>query len=1021
MTTVQITEDLLTLPTAGIGFDNPNTLFFETGGYLQDCTYPCAFHNHFLREKLIDRQYRRITFENPYLIVEFLPELGGRIWRLYDKLHEEEVVHKNDCVKPYPGGFGGAYTAGGIELNYPFAHSITNTWPRKTEYRQNPDGSATYTVSEWERVGRSQWAMTFTLHPNESKLRQKVAIYNRGKLPMSFCYWGNAGVPVGLDTKWIYKECIASEHGYDTVYTWPEFKGIDLSWYKNNPEVIGIYLLDPKYNFFGIIDVKKKSGLIHFADRRDVPGKKLWTWGRNFSGEHTASHLSVEPQFYGEVQSGRTVNQEHFEWLAPEEYRTWEEQWSPIYGLTDVHEVTKNCAFQLQEGKLVYYPFAKIKDQRLQFIVGGKVVREIEFLAETSKIGEIDISDLPGDLEIRIVNGERVPGVISLAPRCEKKLASEVREDPFVDTNSSMACFVNGEFHHKLLKRDKAIAEYERAIELDRYNYRALTGLGKLLFSHGDLEGAKHRLLQSIEVYKWDAEAHLMLSHIQHLEGDIEGATESAHNSRYYGELCRANIKLGELAASKGEFEGAISFLEEAIANNRMSLRAYALIALCRRKLGHDAPELPESQIRDLMWSSEMWFSGKITELREELFSDEWRFLELALTYWELGLFEEAERLIGEGIEVHAGGWELEKIYNPDRIWGLARKRETPLFHMLKAFIALKRGKEADFRQGDYFEYFVNINQPEMVDVLQTAAENGCTWANHYLGNYAYHSLRPDEAIGYWEASPDNSVNLRNKAVHAQFVEKDIEKARGLLRKALAMNPDDLYLRLETIGVERVCGASADDVLAIYLGAPEEQKSGYLFIGLIGAYMDAEKWQEAAQYMAKVDRRYCDYDSGWHNFCMIYADWLLDKGKSPGALEWVNKARPTPPNLSYVNHPEEWLILHREHYLRGLAYKALGDQARAEESFRKSIEQPAEMRYFKPWEDMINSWRFWVALSMDELGMHPAARGMLAGINAYREAHGLMALKLDRHEMKRWAEKDPNIVVAVKEQTGPEI
>ena len=583
-----------------------------------------------------------------------------------------------------------------------------------------------------------------------------------------------------------------------------------------------------------------------------------------------------------------------------------------------------------------------------------------------------------------------------------------------------MACFINGEFHHKLLKRDKAIADYERAIELDRYNYRALTGLGKLLFSHGDLQGAKRRFLQALEVYKWDAEAHLMLSHIRQLDGDIEGAIERAHNSLYYGELCRANIKLGELAIVKGEFEAAIGFLEEAIANNRMSLRSYALLALCLRKLGQPPPELPETPIRDLMWSSEMWFSGK-ADLQEELFSDEWRFLELALNYMELGLYDEASKLIDEGIKLHAGGWGLEKIYDPDRIWGLERRREAPFFHMLKAFIALKTGKPAGFSAGDYFEYFANINQPEMVDVLETAAHNGCSWANHYLGNYAYHSLRPDEAMKYWEASPDNSVNLRNKAVRAQFIEKDNEKVRTLLRQALELSADDLYLRQELIGVVRACGASADDVLAIYLQAPEAQKSGYLFLGLIGAYMDAEKWAEAAEYMTSVDRRYCDYDSGWHNFCLSYADWLLDQGKPAEALEWVNKARPTPSNLSYVNHPEEWLILHREHYLRGLALKALGDQARAEESFWKSAGQPAEMHYFKPWEDMINSWRFWVALSMDELGMHPAARGMLAGINAYREAHGLIALKLDRHEMKRWAEKDPNIIVAVKEQTGPEI
>ncbi len=273
MTPIAVRDDMIVLPTAGIGFDNPNTLFMQTGGFAQDCTYPCNFHNHFLREELVDKEYRRITFENEFLIVEFLPELGGRIWRLYDKLHGEEVVHKNDCVKPYPGGFGGAYTAGGIELNYPFAHSITNTWPRKTKVQQNELGWATYTVSEWERVGRTQWAMSFTLRPGEARLKQRVMIYNRSKTPSSFCYWGNAGVPVNDDTRWLYRECMASEHGYTTVYTWPEFKGIDMSRWTGNPEVVGLYFLEPDYDFFGYVDTKKKSGLVHYADRHEVPGR----------------------------------------------------------------------------------------------------------------------------------------------------------------------------------------------------------------------------------------------------------------------------------------------------------------------------------------------------------------------------------------------------------------------------------------------------------------------------------------------------------------------------------------------------------------------------------------------------------------------------------------------------------------------------------------------------------------------------------------------------------------------------
>ncbi len=51
----------------------------------------------------------------------------------------------------------------------------------------------------------------------------------------------------------------------------------------------------------------------------------------------------------------------------------------------------------------------------------------------------------------------------------------------------------------------------------------------------------------------------------------------------------------------------------------------------------------------------------------------------------------------------------------------------------------------------------------------------------------------------------------------------------------------------------------------------------------------------------------------------------------------------------------------------------------------------------------------------------PLAEGMLCGINKYRESAALIQLKLERSEFKRWAEKDPDAVVTVTEQTGPEI
>ena len=1031
---VKVTEDLIVLPTSGIGFDNPNTLFMQTGGHLQDCTYPCAFHNHFLREKPVDREYRRITFENEFLIVEFLPELGGRIWRLYDKLHDEEVVHKNDCVKPYPGGFGGAYTAGGIELNYPFAHSITNTWPRKTEFKQNKDGSATYTVSEWERVGRSQWMMSFTLHPGEARLKQTVAIYNRSKMPVSFCYWGNAGVPISTDTKWIYRECMASEHGYTTVYTWPEFKGLDLSWYKNNPEVVGMYFLDPKYDFFGVVNVRTKSGLLHFADRHEVPGKKLWTWGLNFSGEATRWHLCKDPQDYGEVQSGRIINQEHFEWLMPEEYLSWDEQWAPIHGLTDVTEATEDCAFQIVGRKLLYYPFREIKNQKLQFVLDGQVVGDMPFSVEACKLGEIA---LPEGADVRVIKGEKT-SVISLTGRCERKPVPEVREDPIFDVRSSMAYTVNAEFSHKLLRREKAMEQYRQAIELDRYNYKAYHGLGLMLYSHGDFAGATENFEKAIDCYKWDAQAYLMLSHISHLDGDLDAAMEHARSALYYGEKCGGNLKLCELSVSKGQYATAIDFGYGASLEGYGSVRSDGLLAIADSRWRKDPAgawewleNLWHYELKDLTWYSEAFFAGHTDEavLRGELFDDEWRFLELALNYVDLALWEEAEKLCDIGISIHKDGWTPESIYNPERIWGIFRKRETPFFHMLKGFIAAKTGRKraarAHFRKGDYFEYFVNINQPEMVRVLEMSIEYGNISACHYLGNFMYHSYRPEEARKYWEMAEGKlggcSVNTRNLAVHARFIEKDMLKARDLLRKALEANPDDLYLRQELIAAENACGASRDDILRIYLDAPEEQRTTYLHHGLLGAYMAADRWEEAADYLSKADRRHCDEDSGWYNFCVSFAEHLVDDEKAREALAWIAKSRVFPRNLSYVKYSDDFYISHREYHIAGLAYRMLGDKKNADKSFRKSVEQPATLHYFKPWEDMITSWRFWVALSMKELGMEAAAEGMLCGINKYRESAALIPLKLERSEFKRWAEKDPDAVVVVTEQTGPEI
>ncbi|HEY3297703.1 MAG TPA: hypothetical protein VGK34_03520 [Armatimonadota bacterium] len=584
---------------------------------------------------------------------------------------------------------------------------------------------------------------------------------------------------------------------------------------------------------------------------------------------------------------------------------------------------------------------------------------------------------------------------------------------------------------------NKAIHYYKKAIELDDLNYLAHTGLGRMQFSQADFAGAKQSFLKAIDGYKWDPQPYMMLSHISQLEGKFDEALEYAFDARYYGAHCTANIKIAEAYIAKSEYTHAVKFLDEAKDNNKFSFRTYALLALCQRKLSNvdeasrRLEQTPAMPLKDLMWYTEKWFLGKMTdaELIKELFDDEWRFVELALNYQEIACYEEAEKLLTLAIGLRKNGWPMLNLYNPDRLWDMYRKRETPFLHILKGYIQEKLGRTADaaksFKDGDYFENYSNTNAPELIPALEMAAERGNAQANHYLGNFLFHTLRFDDGLKYWQAAdekaPKNAINVRNLAVHARFTEENLEKARKLYREALELNPNNLYTRLELIETERACGTSAEDILRIFQGAPQKQQDTILFNPMLSTYMEANKWAEAAEYLSKVDRHTIDEDSGWYNFAISYADYLIDQGKPAEALEWIKKSRPTPANLAYIQYTDEYIPFHKQYYITGLAYKMLGNAEEARKYFLKATEQPTDYYYFRPIENGINLLRFYVALAMKELGMDAAARTILGGVNTYREWQALVLLNLDKSEVKRWAENDPNSLIVVHKHAGPEI
>ena len=71
--------------------------------------------------------------ENEYIRIEIMPEIGGRIYRAFDKTNNYDFVYYNRVIKPALVGLAGPWISGGIEFNWPQHHRPNTFGP--VEYR----------------------------------------------------------------------------------------------------------------------------------------------------------------------------------------------------------------------------------------------------------------------------------------------------------------------------------------------------------------------------------------------------------------------------------------------------------------------------------------------------------------------------------------------------------------------------------------------------------------------------------------------------------------------------------------------------------------------------------------------------------------------------------------------------------------------------------------------------------------------------------------------------------------------
>lgn len=275
----------------------------------------------------VSRDFRMVSLENEFLRVEIAPELGGRIYSLFDKRIGKEILFSNPVVKPVRILPVWSFISGGIEFNFPIAHSPTSTSTVGCSTGQTGDYGF-IRVGEREARTGMEWVVEIGLAAGSPVVVQRTALRNPTATDHPWMMWTIAAVPATNDTEFIHPPHRALVH--DDRVSEADWPGDGCNWNRNAKQMTAYFWKPGGSPSFGAYQFATDCGLMHLADPQQLPGKKLWTYGvgrdRAWANATTAGDLA-----YAEIESGPLLDQSEKELFRAGTEKHFEEFWIPVH------------------------------------------------------------------------------------------------------------------------------------------------------------------------------------------------------------------------------------------------------------------------------------------------------------------------------------------------------------------------------------------------------------------------------------------------------------------------------------------------------------------------------------------------------------------------------------------------------------------------------------------------------------------------------------------------------------------
>jgi len=581
----QVWQGTIALPTYELGPEDPYPPFPLIDSHN---VYPYTMLDDLSNRREV-KQYRAIFLENEYLKATILPDLDGRLYSLYDKQAKREVFYRNHVVKYGLVALRGAWISGGIEFNFPNGHTTVTVSPVDARSLTAADGSATAVVGGIDRVTGMHWEIWLTLRPGQARLEQKVVLFNSTALPQLYWFWANAAVPATQDMQFIYPMREVNPHSHTQIWTYPVWKGVDYSWYRNFPQPTSLFGLQIHRNFFGAYYHDLDYGVVHVADFRQDPGKKIWSWGTAGDGLIWTDLLTDHDGAYNEIQSGRYQTQLSQEFLPAGRVESWTEYWYPVEKLDGgfveaTQELALNVNFVGGKGsyaEVALEPVVNLPGLKVRVRIGAKLLREfsipelqagrtekftvpVEQLEAARKQLAVEVASSKGAVLLHWSAAEPVDGnrdfVSTAGTHEQEQLAANATADEV---------FRFGVREEQEGRPQEAERLYEEAAEKNPGYVPALLKLAERDYRAADFAAAEKRLAQALAHDSADPSINFLAGIVYRAAGQTSRAQDAFWNVVHFGGARPPALEqLGEIAIQKKHYEDAERLLRQALRYN---------------------------------------------------------------------------------------------------------------------------------------------------------------------------------------------------------------------------------------------------------------------------------------------------------------------------------------------------------------------------------------------------------------------------------------------------------------------